>query len=134
MNKVILMLIFIGLLSFFGWILLRTKPQFDLYDEAKILNEGDSYHSHSYKVNNQNIVGRNFTGTDTFFAIEGDQTIIMTIDISRSKGQVRVVWISPNNEIYDLKSGQNELHLMSGKHRFKVIGNQTDFELSYRIQ
>ena len=133
MTKILVGIFILILLSILGWAFMVTTPKFNMNDTNRILSEGDSYFSMSYHHQDQTISAKSFSGLDTFFTLDGGSTIDIELNITLSSGQMRVVWISPDNIIHDLKDGVNTLELMPGKHRLKVVGNRANFELSYRL-
>jgi hypothetical protein len=125
-------MLLLGLLASLCYLLVSPAPKIDIYDDGAIIQEGDSYFSTSYRVENTKILAKDFSGTDTMISMEGGYTMDIQIDVKLASGQLRIVWITPDDRVHELKEGTHTLSLCEGKHRIKVIGSQADFELTYQ--
>lgn len=126
-------LIFVSLILTIGFVLgyfiatqyiaIDSKGAY-FYDDEFIVGSGDS---HSYFKRSGDIYDlefTNFSGTETVFSTDEAKTITLTINTDINKGEFKVVFINPENEISILTSGEYTYTLDGGLYRIKIVGNK----------
>lgn len=93
-------------------------------DDEFIVSAGDS-HSYFKKTGEINdLEFTNFSGTETVYSTDEAKTITLTINTDINKGEFKVVFINPENEISILTSGEYTYTLDGGLYRIKIVGNK----------
>lgn len=132
MRRIIQVIILLAISSVFCYLMISPAPTYDIYDDEAIIQEGDSYFTTYYRIEESKIRAKHFSGRDTLISMEGGCTMNIQINLKLVSGKLRVVWISPDDVIHELEEGTHTLSLSEGKHRIKVIGSQADFEITYQ--
>lgn len=95
----------------------------NLYDQEEILNEGDSYSSSDYQNSDRELRLKDFSGTYTVKTFDFCTEISLTLDWDIQDGHMRVLWITPENEIIELEKGVHHFEVHDGMTRLKIIAD-----------
>ncbi len=114
------------------------------YDDSMIAQDIDSYiftsQVGSTTHNESNMKYRNFIGMDTIWVIEsdGDGSFTIEYDTNVNKGELKIVLITPDNEVRNIleqgQTGTIKMKVPRGKSRIKAVGNETEGEWLLKIK
>ena len=105
----------------------------NLYDQEEILNEGDSYSSSDYQNSDRELRLKDFSGTYTVKTFDFCTEISLTLDWEIQDGHMRVLWITPENEIIELEKGVHHFEVRDGMTRLKIIADDITGEFNWVI-
>lgn len=131
MNKKICITILFALVVFGMSSCVNEQSHVNLYDTEEILNEGDSFYSSDYHINQNTLDLEKFSGTYTIKTFDVPSTLDLTIDWDVNKGKMRVLWITSEGEIIELQSGEHHLIIEGGMNRLKLIADNVTCEISW---
>ena len=112
-------------------------------DDSKIALDYDSYSYLSERGENKKNTTNikfNFTGMDTRWKIEAEKDAVLTIDYDSkiSKGDFKVVIISPQKEVSTIldqsASGSKDINIKKGTSRIKIVGKNAKGKLKLKLK